>query len=214
MRIILLGPPGAGKGTQAEYLARHYAIPMISTGNILRAEVKAATDLGKKAQQIMEHGGLVSDDIIIDLVKNRLQENDCKNGYLLDGFPRTIAQAEALKKAGITIDFTIEIDVPDEEIIKRLSGRRVHQTSGRTYHTIYNPPKIAEQDDLTAEPLIQRDDDKEHVIRKRLEVYREKTKPLVDYYKKQAQTTALRYLSINGVGTLEEVESRMIKGLS
>lgn len=214
MRIILLGPPGAGKGTQAEYLARHYLIPMISTGNILRAEVKAATDLGKKAQQIMEHGGLVPDDIIINLVKKRLQENDCNNGYLLDGFPRTIAQAEALKKAGIAIDFTIEINVPDKEIIKRLSGRRVHQASGRTYHTIYNPPKIAEQDDLTAEPLTQRDDDKERVITKRLEVYHEKTKPLVDYYKKQAQTTALRYLSINGVGTLEEVENRMINGLS
>ena len=214
MRIILLGPPGAGKGTQAVHLAHYYSIPVISTGNILRAAVQAKTELGQKVQQIIESGVLVSDDIIIDLVKNRLKEHDCKNGYLLDGFPRTIAQAEALKKAGITIDFTIEVDVPDEEIVKRLSGRRVHTTSGRTYHIIYNPPKIAEQDDLTAEPLTQREDDKEHVIRKRLQVYHDQTKPLVDYYKKQAQTTAQRYLSINGLGTLEEVENRMINGLS
>ena len=207
MRIILLGPPGAGKGTQATHFARHYSIPVISTGNILRAAVQAKTPLGQKVQHIMESGALVSDDIIIDLVENRLKEHDCINGYLLDGFPRTITQAEALKKAGIAVDFTIELEVPDEEIIKRLSGRRVHTASGRTYHVIYNPPKTAEQDDLTAEPLIQREDDKEHVVRKRLEVYREKTKPLVDYYRKQG------YLKVNGVGTLEEVQNRMIQAL-
>lgn len=213
MRIILLGPPGAGKGTQATHLARHYSIPVISTGNILRAAVQAKTELGQKVQQIMESGALVPDDIIIDLVKNRLKERDCNNGFLLDGFPRTIAQAKALKAVGITIDFTVELDVPNTEIIRRLGGRRIHTTSGRTYHVIYNPPKIAEQDDITAEPLTQRDDDQENVIRKRLEVYHEKTQPLVNYYKKQAQTTNLRYLKVNGVGTLDEVQNRMIADL-
>lgn len=213
MRIILLGPPGAGKGTQAEHLAQHFSIPLISTGNILRAAVQAKTTLGEKVQQIIESGGLVPDNIIIDLVKNRLQNPDCVNGYLLDGFPRTIAQAEALQKTGITVDFTIELNVPDEEIIKRLSGRRTHTASGRTYHVIYNPPKIAEQDDITAEPLIHREDDKEHVVRKRLSVYHKKTKPLVDYYKEQAQITKLRYISIDGVGSLEEVQNRIISSL-
>jgi len=213
MRIILLGPPGAGKGTQAINLAKYFHIPMISTGDILRAAVKAQTPLGKKVQTIMESGSLVADEIVIDLVKNRVNEPDCKNGYLLDGFPRTLTQAEALNSAGIQIDVVIELAVLDEEIVARLSGRRIHAASGRTYHVLHNPPKVPEIDDVTSEPLIQREDDKEHVIRNRLKVYHAQTKPLIDYYKKQAPGLKLRYISVNGIGKLEEVQQKIIKEL-
>jgi adenylate kinases len=183
MKIILLGPPGAGKGTQAQFICERYGIPQISTGDMLRAAVKAGTELGKKAQDIMTSGGLVSDDIIIGLVKERIQESDCKNGFLFDGFPRTIPQAEALVEAGIEIDRVVEIAVEDEEIVSRLSGRRVHEASGRVYHIDHNPPKNEGLDDETGEALIQRDDDKEDTIRNRLHVYHEQTEPLVSFYK-------------------------------
>ena len=214
MKIVLLGPPGAGKGTQALYLANHFSIPLISTGDILRAAVKAQTDLGKKVQQIMASGGLVADEIVIDLVKTRIQAPDCKNGYLLDGFPRTITQAEAMARAGIVIDAVVELEVLDGEIIARLGGRRIHAASGRTYHILHNPPRVPEKDDITSEPLVQREDDKEHVIRKRLSVYHAQTKPLIDYYKKQARTSGLRYINVNGVGKLEEVQQRIVRALS
>ena len=217
MRAILLGCPGAGKGTQAQYLATHYNIPLISTGNMLRMAVKMQTQLGLQAKQIMEKGDLVSDNIIIDLVKERIQQDDCKSGYLLDGFPRTIAQAEALSNAGLAIDYVIEIFVPDEEIIMRLSGRRVHSTSGRVYHLKYNPPKAPGIDDETKEELIQRDDDKETVVRERLRVYHEKTEPLVNYYKKLAEkkiTKAPHYIRVNGVGKIEDIQQRIFSGLN
>ncbi|HJX57418.1 MAG TPA: adenylate kinase, partial [Thiobacillus sp.] len=182
MRLILLGGPGAGKGTQANYIKEKYGIPQISTGDMLRAQIKAGTELGMKAKAIMDAGGLVSDDIIIGMVKARLTEADCKNGYLFDGFPRTIPQAEAMKAAGVPIDYVVEIDVPDEEIVKRMSGRRVHQASGRTYHIVFNPPKVAGKDDVTGEDLIQRDDDTEETVKKRLDVYHAQTEPLVRYY--------------------------------
>src|SRR3954471_13457997 len=182
MRLILLGPPGAGKGTQANFIREKFAIPQISTGDMLRAAVKAGTPLGVAAKKVMDAGQLVSDDIIIGLVKERLKEPDCANGYLFDGFPRTIPQAEAMKNASVPIDVVLEIDVPDEEIIGRMSGRRVHAPTGRTYHVKFNPPKVEGRDDLTGEPLIQRDDDREETVRKRLEVYRDQTRPLVEYY--------------------------------
>lgn len=217
MRAILLGCPGAGKGTQAQYLAAHYNIPLISTGNMLRTAVKMQTQLGMQAKQIMEKGDLVPDKIIIDLVKERIQEDDCKNGYLLDGFPRTITQAEALSNAGIDIDYVIEIFVPDKEIIARLSGRRVHPTSGRVYHLVYNPPKVPGIDDETKEELIQRDDDKEAVIRERLHVYHEKTEPLVNYYKKLVEkkiTKTPRYIRVDGVGRIEDIQQRIFSALN
>jgi len=214
MKIILLGPPGAGKGTQALYLARYYSIPLIVTGNILRAAIQDGTPLGQKVKTIMASGALVPDDIVIDLVKNRIKDPDCASGYLLDGFPRTIAQAEALTKAGVAIDVVIELCVADQEIISRLGGRRIHAASGRTYHIAHQPPKIPERDDLTGEPLIQREDDKEHVVKKRLEVYHAQTKPLINYYKNLITPTKLRYLSIDGVGKLEEVQARIIKAMA
>jgi adenylate kinase len=212
MRLILLGPPGAGKGTQAAVICKKFAIPQISTGDMLRAAVKAGTPLGQQAQKIMAAGGLVSDDIIIGLVKERLKETDCANGYLLDGFPRTIPQAEAMKKSGILIDHVLEIDVADEEIIRRMSGRRVHPGSGRTYHVQFNPPKVADIDDVTGEPLIQRDDDKEETVRKRLDVYRSQTLPLVAYYKNWAATgdsQAPKYDRIEGVGSVDDISQKI-----
>ncbi|WP_457673348.1 adenylate kinase [Thiolapillus sp.] len=213
MRIILLGGPGAGKGTQANFIKEKYNIPQISTGDMLRAHVKAGTELGKAAKKIMDEGGLVSDDIIMGMVKERIKEDDCKNGYLFDGFPRTIPQAEAMKEAGIEIDAVVEIDVPDEEIIKRMSGRRVHLPSGRTYHVIFNPPKVEGKDDVTGEDLIQRDDDKEETVKERLRVYHEQTEPLIDFYSKEAEAGKLKYVKVNGVGTVEEIRDAIFSGL-
>ena len=210
MRIILLGAPGAGKGTQAEYLRDTYGIPQISTGDMLRAAVKAGTALGKQAESIMKSGGLVSDDIIIGLIKDRIVQPDCVNGFLFDGFPRTIPQAQALVDADIDIDVVLEIDVPDEEIIRRLSGRRLHQASGRIYHIENKPPQVANVDDVTGEPLIQRDDDKEETVRKRLEVYHRQTKPLVDFYKKAAaEKKSLRFLTMSGVGSIVDIRATL-----
>lgn len=216
MRLILLGPPGAGKGTQAAYIMEKYNIPQISTGDMLRAAVKAGSELGRQAKSFMDSGGLVPDDVIIGLVKERIQENDCKNGFLFDGFPRTIPQADALREAGVEIDFVVEIDVDDEEIIKRLSGRRVHPDSGRTYHIDFNPPKTAGIDDVTDEPLIQRDDDKEDTIKKRLEVYHEQTELLVGYYSTQAQNgsnTSPKYVKVSGVGSLDAIKEKIFDAL-
>jgi len=216
MRIILLGPPGAGKGTQAMFIKERYGIPQISTGDMLRAAVKAGTPLGVAAKKVMDAGQLVSDDIIIGLVKERLKEPDCAAGYLFDGFPRTIPQADALKAAGVRVDVVLEIDVPDADIIDRMSGRRVHVASGRTYHVKHNPPKVADRDDATGEPLIQRDDDKEEVVRKRLEVYHAQTSVLVDYYSKWAATgdaAAPRYRKVAGVGAVEEIKQRVFDAL-
>ena len=217
MRVILLGPPGAGKGTQAHFIREKYGIPQISTGDMLRAAVKAGTPLGLAAKQVMDAGQLVSDDIIIGLVQERLQQPDCKRGYLFDGFPRTIPQAEALKRAGVPIDYVLEIDVPDDEIIVRMSGRRVHPASGRTYHIKFNPPQAEGKDDVTGEPLLQRDDDREETVRKRLEVYRAQTRPLVDYYGRWAasgETGAPRYRRISGLGPVEEIKRRVFAALS
>src|SRR3954471_21235374 len=208
MRLILLGPPGAGKGTQANFIRQKYAIPQISTGDMLRAAVKAGTPLGVAAKKVMDSGQLVSDDIIIGLVSERLKETDCSQGYLFDGFPRTIPQAEAMKKAGVALDYVLEIDVPDDEIVQRMSGRRVHTASGRTYHIKFNPPKVSGKDDATGEPLVQRDDDREETVRKRLEVYRSQTRPLVDYYgnwAKQGEARAPKYRKISGQGKVEAI---------
>ena len=216
MRLILLGGPGAGKGTQANYIKERYDIPQISTGDMLRAAVKAGTDLGKKAKEYMDSGGLVPDDVIIGLVKERIQEPDCQKGFLFDGFPRTIPQAEAMKDAGVPIDAVVEISVPDEEIIKRMSGRRAHLPSGRTYHVVFNPPKVEGKDDVTGEPLIQRDDDKEETVRKRLEVYHDQTEPLVEYYKKwkaSGDANAPKYIQVEGVGKVEEIRDRIFQEL-
>ncbi|MFA5664618.1 adenylate kinase [Castellaniella sp.] len=212
MRLILLGPPGAGKGTQASFITEAFGIPQISTGDMLRAAVKAGTPLGLKAKAVMDSGALVSDDLIIGLVRDRLQQPDCQAGYLFDGFPRTIPQADALKAAGITLDYVIEIAVPEDDIIERMSGRRVHLPSGRTYHTRFNPPRIEGQDDETGEPLIQRDDDREDTVRHRLSVYREQTRPLVDYYSGWAASganEAPHYARISGVGSVDEIRSRI-----
>jgi adenylate kinase len=216
MRLILLGPPGAGKGTQAAFITEHYGIPQISTGDMLRAAVKAGTPLGVAAKKIMDAGGLVSDDIIIGLVKDRLQQADCQSGYLFDGFPRTIPQADALKHANVGLDFVVEIAVPEEDIIERMSGRRVHPSSGRSYHVRFNPPKVAEKDDLTGEPLVQRDDDKEQTVRHRLQVYRDQTRPLVDYYSAWASTDAKapRYRKVEGVGSVDEIKNKIFKALA
>jgi adenylate kinase len=216
MKLILLGPPGAGKGTQAAQLTKKFGIPQISTGDMLRAAVKAGTPLGLAAKQVMDSGHLVSDDIIIGLVKERLKEKDCAKGYLFDGFPRTIPQAEAMKAASVPIDCVLEIDVPDDEIIQRMIGRRVHAASGRTYHVKFNPPKTEGRDDVTGEPLIQRDDDREETVRKRLDVYRAQTRPLVDYYGKWAASgdaRAPRYRKISGLGSVEDISERAINAL-
>lgn len=217
MNIILLGPPGAGKGTQAQFITEKFNIPQISTGDMLRAAVKAGTELGRKAEGIMASGGLVSDDIIIGLVKERIQQPDCANGFLFDGFPRTIPQAQALVDAGVSIDKVIEIAVDDEEIVSRLSGRRVHAASGRVYHVIHNPPRKEGIDDETGERLVQRDDDKEDTVRNRLNVYHEQTEPLVDFYKSYAERdpeNAPQYSSVKGVGSLSEVQERLVNALS
>lgn len=215
MNIILLGLPGAGKGTQATHICEKFSIPQISTGDMLRAAVKAGTPLGIAAKQVMDHGGLVSDDIIIGLVKERIQEPDCENGYLLDGFPRTIGQADALKAEGVAIDHVIEIQVPDEDIVARMSGRRLHSASGRTYHVVFNPPRVKGKDDQTGEPLIQRADDLEEIVRDRLGVYHEQTQPLVDYYSDDAlnNSSGLIFSVVSGVGALYEVKQRISEAL-
>lgn len=216
MRLILLGPPGAGKGTQASFITKQFNIPQIATGDMLRAAVEAGTPLGLKAKEVMDAGQLVSDDIIIGLVKDRLAQPDCENGYLLDGFPRTIPQAEALKEANIALDYVIEIDVPEENIVERMSGRRTHPASGRSYHTTFNPPKTPDIDDITGEPLIQRDDDREETVRNRLAVYQEQTRPLVDYYSEWAQSgdrDAPVYSRLSGVGTVQEIRDRIASTL-
>ncbi len=216
MRLILLGAPGAGKGTQAQFITEKLGIPQISTGDMLRAAVKAGSPLGVKVKEIMASGGLVSDDIIIALIQDRLQQPDCANGCLFDGFPRTIPQAEALKNSGVAIDYVVEIRVKDAEIIRRISGRRVHEGSGRVYHIEHNPPKVAGLDDVTAEPLIQREDDKEETVRKRLDIYHSQTAPLVSYYQdwaaKDAQS-APRYLAVEGVGSVDDIRAKVMTGL-
>ena len=216
MRLILLGAPGAGKGTQATFICKRYGIPQISTGDMLRAAVKAGTPLGVEAKKVMDAGGLVSDDIIIGLVKERIAQPDCDKGFLFDGFPRTIPQADAMKAAGVKLDAVLEIDVPDAAIIERMSGRRVHVASGRSYHVKFNPPKVAGIDDVTGEPLIQRDDDREETVRKRLDVYQRQTRPLVDYYGQWAATgtaDAPRYAKISGSGTVDEITGRVMGAL-
>jgi adenylate kinase len=216
MRLILLGGPGAGKGTQATYIKEKYGIPQISTGDMLRAAVKAGTELGIAAKKIMDAGGLVSDDIIIGLVKDRIKEADCAKGFLFDGFPRTIPQADAMKAAGVPIDYVVEIDVPDEEIVKRMSGRRAHVASGRTYHVIFNPPKVAGKDDVTGEDLIQRDDDKEETVKKRLDVYHAQTEPLVKYYSDWAakgDKGAPKYVKVSGLGKVDQIRDAIFAAL-
>ena len=216
MRLILLGPPGAGKGTQANFIKEKFGIPQISTGDMLRAAVKAGTPLGLEAKKVMDAGGLVSDDIIIGLVKDRLQQDDCKAGYMFDGFPRTIPQADAMKDAGVPIDFVLEIDVPDAEIIERMSGRRAHLASGLTYHVKYNPPKVEGKDDVTGEDLVQRDDDKEETVKKRLDVYHSQTKPLVEYYTKWAASgdgKAPKVRKISGLGAVDAITARAFDAL-
>jgi len=217
MRLILLGGPGAGKGTQAGFITEKFGIPQISTGDMLRAAVKAGTEMGLAAKKIMDAGGLVSDDIIIGIVKDRLQEDDCKKGYLLDGFPRTIPQADAMKDNGIDIDYVVEISVDDAEIIKRMSGRRVHLASGRTYHVVYNPPKQEGIDDVSGEELIQREDDSEETVKKRLAVYHEQTEPLIDYYSNwanQGGDNAPQYVAINGIGKVDEIKQSIFDALA
>ena len=217
MRLILLGAPGAGKGTQATFICQKYGIPQISTGDMLRAAVKAGTPLGIEAKKIMDSGALVSDELIINLVKERIAQPNCANGFLFDGFPRTLPQADAMKTAAVKIDYVLEIDVPFDAIIERMSGRRSHPASGRTYHLKFNPPKTDGQDDLTGEPLIQRDDDKEETVRKRLEVYSAQTRPLVDYYSswaKAAPDAAPKYRAISGMGSVEDITARAFKALS
>ena len=216
MRLILLGPPGAGKGTQANFIKEKFGIPQISTGDMLRAAVKAGTPLGLEAKKVMDAGGLVSDDIIIGLVKDRLQQDDCKAGYMFDGFPRTLPQADAMKDAGVAIDFVLEIDVPDAEIVERMSGRRAHLASGRTYHVKYNPPKVEGKDDVTGEDLVQRDDDKEETVRKRLDVYHSQTKPLVEYYSKWAASgdpKAPKVRKISGLGAVDAITANAFAAL-
>jgi len=216
MRVILLGGPGAGKGTQAGFIKEHFGIPQISTGDMLRAHVKQGSALGKAAKQVMDAGGLVSDDIIMGMVKVRITDGDCASGYLFDGFPRTLAQADALKDAGVDVDAVVEIDVPDEEIIRRMSGRRVHPASGRTYHVVFNPPKTAGLDDVTGEPLIQRDDDQEETVKARLKVYHDQTEPLIHYYSAWAQAGgqgAPKYIKVHGIGSVDEIRGQIISAL-
>jgi adenylate kinase len=215
--VILLGGPGAGKGTQAGFVKEHFGIPQISTGDMLRAHVKAGTDLGVAAKKIMDQGGLVSDDIILGMVKARIAEPDCAKGYLFDGFPRTLVQADALKEARVPVDAVVEIDVPDEEIIRRMSGRRVHLASGRTYHVVFNPPKVEGVDDVSGEPLIQRDDDKEETVRARLGVYHDQTEPLIQYYSRWAAAggpDAPKYVKVHGIGGVDEIRNQIIGALS
>ena len=217
MRLILLGAPGAGKGTQAAFICQKYGIPQISTGDMLRAAVKAGSPLGLAARKVMDSGALVSDDIIIGLVKERIALPDCAKGFLFDGFPRTIPQADAMKAAGVKLDYVLEIDVPFEAIVERMSGRRSHPASGRTYHVKFNPPKVEGKDDVTGEPLIQRDDDKEETVKKRLEVYADQTRPLVEYYSRWAKAdpqNAPRYRAISGTGSVEEITARALQALS
>ena len=217
MRLILLGAPGAGKGTQAAFICQKYGIPQISTGDMLRAAVKAGTPLGLQAKGVMESGGLVSDELIINLVKERIAQPDCAQGFLFDGFPRTIPQAEAMKQAGVKLDYVLEIDVPFSAIIERMSGRRSHPASGRTYHVKFNPPKVEGRDDVTGEPLVQRDDDKEETVRKRLDVYDQQTRPLVDYYSNwaaQQPGAAPQYRKISGTGSVEEITTRALQALA
>ncbi len=217
MRLILLGAPGAGKGTQATFICQKYGIPQISTGDMLRAAVKAGSPLGLEAKAIMASGGLVSDDLIINLVKDRLTQPDCVNGFLFDGFPRTIPQADAMKAAGVKLDYVVEIDVPFDAIIERMSGRRSHPASGRTYHVKFNPPKVAGVDDVSGEPLIQRDDDKEETVKNRLDVYSAQTRPLVDYYSSWAArdaASAPKYRAVSGMGEVEVIKNRVFEALS
>jgi len=216
MRLVLLGPPGAGKGTQAGFIRDAYGIPQISTGDMLRAAVKAGTPLGLAAKKVMDAGGLVSDDIIVGLVNDRLREPDCRNGYLFDGFPRTIPQADALRDAGVALDYVLEIDVPDAAIVERMSGRRVHPASGRTYHVKHNPPKVPDRDDVTGEPLVQRDDDREETVRKRLAVYHEQTEPLLAYYATWAASgdpRAPKYRKVNGLGSVDAIRAAALAAL-
>lgn len=213
MRVILLGGPGAGKGTQAGFIKEAFGIPQISTGDMLRAHVKAGSELGKAAKKIMDEGGLVSDDIIMGMVKERIAEADCAKGFLFDGFPRTLAQADALKDGEVFVDAVVEIDVPDEEIIRRMSGRRVHLASGRTYHVVFNPPKVEGKDDETGEPLIQRDDDREETVKARLKVYHDQTEPLIAYYSawtEKGGAGAPRYIKIHGIGSVDEIRDQII----
>lgn len=217
MRLILIGPPGAGKGTQAAHITQKFGIPQISTGDMLRAAAKAGTALGLAAKKVMDGGQLVSDEIVIGLLQQRLKRPDCARGYLFDGVPRTIPQAEALKKAHVALDYVLEMDVPDEEIIMRMGGRRVHPASGRTYHVKFNPPKVEGRDDLTGEPLVQREDDREETVRERLEVYRAQTRPLVEYYGKWAASgdpRAPKYRRISGIGTVDEIKRRALEALA
>jgi adenylate kinase len=216
MRFILLGPPGAGKGTQASFITKKYAIPQISTGDMLRAAIKAGTELGMKAKKLMDAGQLVPDDVILGLVKNRIAQPDCAGGFLFDGFPRTLAQAEAMKNAGLQIDYVLEIAVPDEEIIQRMSGRRVHPASGRTYHVKFNPPKAADKDDLTGEALILRQDDQPETVMERLQVYHAQTQPLIEYYSKWHGTgdpKAPKHCKVSGTGTVEQIRDRVLATL-
>lgn len=217
MKLILLGGPGAGKGTQAAFITEKYGIPQISTGDMLRAAVKAGSAMGLAAKKVMDAGGLVSDDIILGLITERLKQPDCANGFLLDGFPRTLPQAEALRAQGVELDFVLEIDVSDEEIIRRMSGRRVHPGSGRTYHVVFNPPKVEGKDDATGEPLIQRDDDKEETVRKRLAIYHSQTQPLIEYYSKWSDSGAKgapKHCKVSGVGSLDSIRTAVFAALS
>jgi adenylate kinase len=216
VRLILLGPPGAGKGTQAQFIAERFGIPQISTGDMLRAAIKAGTPLGLAAKKVMDAGQLVSDDIVVALVQERLAQPDCKSGYLFDGFPRTLPQAETMRGAGVPVEYVLEIDVPDEEIVARMGGRRVHVASGRTYHVRFNPPKVADRDDATGEPLIQRDDDRADTVRKRLEVYHAQTQALVEYFARWAATgdaRAPKYRKISGVGSVDDIRARAFAAL-
>ncbi|MBE0622975.1 MAG: adenylate kinase [Burkholderiales bacterium] len=216
MRFILLGPPGAGKGTQASFISKKYGIPQISTGDMLRAAIKAGSELGMKAKKLMDAGQLVPDDVILDLVKRRIAEPDCAGGFLFDGFPRTLTQAEAMKNAGLQIDYVLEIAVPDEEIIQRMSGRRVHPASGRTYHIKFNPPKIADKDDITGEPLILRQDDQPETVKERLHVYHAQTQPLIEYYSNweaRGDPKAPKHCKVSGTGTVEQIRDRVFAAL-
>ena len=216
MRLILLGGPGAGKGTQAQFITERYNIPQISTGDMLRAHVKQGTELGQAAKKIMDEGGLVSDDIIMGMIKERIAEPDCANGFLFDGFPRTIPQAEALKEGGVEVDGVVEIAVDDEEIVRRMSGRRVHPDSGRTYHVEFNPPKTEGKDDVTGEDLIQREDDQEETVRHRLKVYHDQTEPLIEFYSKWAEqggAGAPKYVKVNGIGSVDEIRDTIFAEL-
>jgi len=214
MRVILLGPPGAGKGTQAKFICETFKIPQISTGDMLRAAVGAGSELGKRVKAVMDSGALVSDDIIIELVKERIAAPDCANGFLFDGFPRTIPQAQALDDAGVVIDSVVEITVPDEEIVKRMSGRRVHPGSGRVYHVEFNPPRQPGKDDETGEDLLQRDDDKEATVRERLEVYRRQTLPLVEFYQQKSRESALSFVAVEGTGEVQEIQRRIVSAVA